>query len=51
LLGLNDDEEAFYEALATNASAMEIMDNDMLKLIAAELAKKVRKSVMIDWTL
>jgi len=50
-LGLNDDEVAFYDALATNASAMEIMGNDKLKLIAAELVKKVRSSVTIDWTL
>jgi len=50
-LGLSDDEVAFYDALATNASAKEIMGDDQLKLIAAELVKKVRSSVTIDWTL
>jgi type I restriction enzyme, R subunit len=50
-LGLTDDEIAFYDALATNASAVQAMGDDKLKLIAAELISKVRKSVTIDWTL
>lgn len=50
-LGLNPDEEAFYDALAANESAVQAMGNDELKVIAAELVTKVRKSVTIDWTL
>ncbi len=50
-LGLNDDEVAFYDALADNKSAREVMGGDQLKFIAQELVKKVRKSVSIDWTL
>jgi type I restriction enzyme R subunit len=50
-LGLNDDEKAFYDALAANSSAVEAMGNDELKVIAAELVTMVRKSVTIDWTL
>ena len=50
-LGLNDDEVAFYDALAANESAVQAMGNDELKVIAAELVTKVRKSVTIDWTL
>ena len=50
-LGLNDDEKAFYDALATNGSAREIMGDDKLKVIATELITQVRKSVTIDWTL
>ena len=50
-LGLNDDEIAFYDALAANASAVEAMGDDKLKLIASELISQVRKSVTIDWTL
>ncbi len=50
-LGLTDDEIAFYDALATNESAMTAMGDDKLKVIAAELIKMVRKSVTIDWTL
>lgn len=50
-LGLTDDEVAFYDALATNESAVQAMGDDKLKVIAAELITKVRSSVSIDWTL
>jgi len=50
-LGLNDDEVAFYDALAANNSAIEVMGQDSLKVIATELVTQVRKSVTIDWTL
>ena len=50
-LGLNDDEIAFYDALAQNESAMEAMGDDQLKVIAAELVTQVRSNVTIDWTL
>ena len=50
-LGLTDDEIAFYDALATNESALHAMGDDKLKVIAAELIRMVRKSVTIDWTL
>ncbi len=49
-LGLNDDEICFYDALATNESAVQAMGNDELKVIAAELVTSVRQSVTIDWT-
>lgn len=49
-LGLNDDEVAFYDALAANESAVKAMGIDELKVIAAELVTQVRKSVTIDWT-
>ncbi len=48
-LGLNDDEIAFYDALAVNESAVKAMGNAELKVIAAELVTRVRKSVTIDW--
>jgi type I restriction enzyme R subunit len=47
----NDDEVAFYDALAANNSALEVMGKDSLKVIATELVTQVRKSVTIDWTL
>ncbi|MEI7733119.1 MAG: type I restriction endonuclease subunit R [Verrucomicrobiota bacterium] len=50
-LGLTNDEVAFYDALAANASAVQAMGDDKLKVIAAELITKVRQSVTIDWTL
>ena len=50
-LGLTEDEIAFYDALSANDSAVQAMGDDKLKLIAAELITKVKKSVTIDWTL
>jgi type I restriction enzyme R subunit len=50
-LGLTDDELAFYEALAENESAVDIMGNEQLTIIARELLAQVRNSVSIDWTL
>jgi type I site-specific restriction-modification system R (restriction) subunit len=50
-LGLTDDEVAFYDALATNASAVEAMTEPKLKVIAAELVSKVKANVTIDWNL
>jgi type I restriction enzyme R subunit len=50
-LGLTDDEVAFYDALATNGSAVQAMGDAKLRLIASELITQVKKSVTIDWTL
>ena len=50
-LGLSNDEVAFYDALATNESAVQAMGDVKLRVIAAELVTQVRKSVTIDWTL
>ena len=50
-LGLNLDEECFYDALANSADAQEVMGDDQLKVIATELVMKVRENVTIDWTL
>jgi hypothetical protein len=44
-LGLNDDEVAFYDALAANDSAVEAMGKDELKVIATELVTQVRKAL------
>lgn len=48
-LGLSEDEAAFYDALATNKSAVEVLGDDTLKQIAHVLVEKVRKSVTVDW--
>jgi type I restriction enzyme R subunit len=48
--GLNDDETAFYDALAANDSAVAAMGKDELEVIPTELVTQVRKSVTIDWT-
>ena len=48
-LGLNDDEIAFYDALADNESAVKEMGDETLKKIAQELTGKLRKSITVDW--
>ena len=50
-LPLNDDEIAFYDALADNGSAKELMGDEQLRAIAQILVKRVKNSVSIDWTL
>ena len=50
-LGLNDDELAFYDALETNDSAVQVLGDETLRTIARELVDTVRKNVTIDWTL
>lgn len=47
--GLSDEEIAFYDALAENESARQIMGEPALKVIAAELVKSVKGSVSTDW--
>ena len=50
-LGLNDDEMAFYDALETNDSAVQVLGDETLRTIARELVETVRKNVTIDWTM
>ena len=50
-LGLSEDELAFYDALETNDSAVQVLGDDTLRTIARELVDTVRKNVTIDWTL
>jgi type I restriction enzyme R subunit len=49
-LGLSAEEEAFYDALGSNDSAVQVMGDDTLKTIARELVTTVRNNVTIDWT-
>lgn len=49
-LGLTDDEVAFYDALEVNDSAVAVLGDETLRLIAQELVKAVRNSITIDWT-
>ena len=50
-LGLSEDELAFYDALETNDSAVQVLGDDALRNIARELVQTVRNNVTIDWTL
>ncbi len=49
-LGLSTEEVAFYDALAENGSAKEVMKSDQLRLMARELAEMVKKMPKLDWT-
>ena len=50
-LGLSEDEVAFYDALETNDSAVQVLGDETLRGIARELVETVRGNVTIDWTL
>ncbi|QOJ30063.1 MAG: type I restriction endonuclease subunit R [Ignavibacteriales bacterium] len=50
-LGLNTDEVAFYNALEVNDSAVQVLGDETLKIIAREIADKVRANATIDWTI
>ncbi|MBL1162222.1 MAG: type I restriction endonuclease subunit R [Chlorobi bacterium] len=47
--GLSDEEIAFYDALAENESAVQVMGDDKLKVIAYELLTSLRANVTVDW--
>ncbi len=49
-LGLSEDEEAFYEALEVNDSAVAVLGDKALCAIARDLVDTVRRNVTIDWT-
>ena len=47
--GITEDERSFYEALAENESALEVMGDEKLKIIAQELLISVKNNATIDW--
>ncbi|MBS0325334.1 MAG: type I restriction endonuclease subunit R [Proteobacteria bacterium] len=48
-LDLTDEEVAFYDALEVNDSAVKVLGDENLRMIARELVKAVRANVTIDW--
>jgi type I restriction enzyme R subunit len=48
-LNLSSEEIAFYDALAENGSAKEVIKNDILRLMARELTEMVKKMPRLDW--
>lgn len=50
-LGLSEEEIAFYDALANNASAKDILGDEILRKIAQDLVSQVKKNTSIDWTI
>lgn len=49
-LGLNEDELAFYDAIAFDEAVKDFYDNETLKKIAQELTTAIRMNVTIDWS-
>ncbi|MCG1121551.1 type I restriction endonuclease subunit R [Staphylococcus epidermidis] len=49
-LGLNSDEIAFYDALASHETAKEAMGDKELRAIAHELTKTVKENMGVDWS-
>jgi len=47
---LNSDELAFYDAVASNESAVELQGEDILAEIARELVAVMRRDIKTDWT-
>jgi type I restriction enzyme R subunit len=47
--GLSDEEIAFYDALAENESARQVMGEPTLRVIAHELVISIKNSVSVDW--
>ncbi|MHB8881716.1 MAG: type I restriction endonuclease subunit R [Thermodesulfovibrionales bacterium] len=50
-LNLSKEELAFYDALAENRSAVEVLGDEKLRIIAVEVAEKVKANATIDWTI
>ena len=50
-LGLSEEELAFYDALETNDSAVQVLGDATLRGIARELVETVHNNVTVDWTL
>lgn len=48
-LGLNDDELAFYDALANNEASVRELGDKTLAKIAHELTTSLRQNVTVDW--
>lgn len=51
VLGLSEDEVAFYDAVVHNDSAVLELGDETLKSIARDLVNSVRQSATIDWNL
>ena len=50
ILGLTEDEVRFYDALATNESAVKELTDETLKKIAHELTENLRQNLTVDWS-
>lgn len=49
--GLTTDEIAFYDALAENKTAVDVMGDDQLRKIAIELVVAIKNNLTVDWSI
>jgi len=49
--GLTPDELAFYDALAENESAREVMGDEILVQIAKDLTTSIKNNISVDWAI
>ena len=49
-MGLSKDELAFYDAVAQNQSAKDLLGDDVLLKLARVLVERVKENASIDWT-
>ena len=47
---LTSEESSFYDALAQNISAQELMEEELLVEMAREVASKLRENITVDWS-
>lgn len=47
--GLSEEEVAFYDALAQNESAVQVLGDETLRIIAHELLDQLRQNATVDW--
>ena len=47
--GLSQEEISFYDALAQNESAVEVMGNDQILVIAQEMLNRLKSNPSVDW--
>ena len=48
-MGLSAAEKAFYDALIENGSALDVLGDDKLKLLAQLLVQRVQNNIGVDW--
>jgi len=49
--GMSDEELAFYDALANNESARQVLGDEKLRELAVVLVDRVKKNASIDWSI
>ena len=49
--GLTSDELAFYDALAENESARDVMGDEILMQIARDLTTAIKNNISVDWAI